>query len=186
LQSATAAPAATRVRPARWGAFFAIAVLGLVNGAFVLNNLALYLGMNYAGAMTMFSGINPTADNHFLMPKLSFTRADRYVTISRLNAGSLDTQPAREFQVFASWTNRERRLVNLNFVRYHVTRMCQSAPNATLELSLRTEAGQRLEFDNACAERSMLGYTVLSKYPECKPSCHGTLQEWAMGRLRAR
>lgn len=186
LSSAAARVTATRGRPPLWNVCFAIAVLAFVNGAFVVNNLSPYFGLTYAGAITMFSGISATADNHFFMPKLPIAESDTYVAISRLDTGSLDTLPARQFQAFAAWTNRERRLVNLNFLRYHAARICQSAPNATLQLSLRTEAGQRLEFDNACAEPKMLGYTVLSKYPECKPSCHSLLQEWAMGKLRSR
>jgi hypothetical protein len=134
----------------------------------------------------MFSGISETFDNHLLMPTVPLADGGTYVAISRLSVSGLETPPASQFQAFTAWANRERRLVNLNFVRYHANRICQSAPNATLQLGLRTEAGQRLEFDNACAEPSMLRYALFTKYPECKPRCRGVLEEWAIGKLRSR
>lgn len=163
--------------------WFALATVVLVNAALIVDNFAPYLGLTYAGGMTMYSGITDMFDNHLFMPKIPLSDADTYVSIIRVNAG-VETPPARQFQAFAAWTRRERRVVNINFVRYHTSRICQSAPSAGLQLALRTEAGQRLEFDNACSEPSMLRYALLSKYPECKPRCRGILEEWAIGKLR--
>jgi hypothetical protein len=46
------------------GTWFALAVVLVVDAAFLLNNLVPYLGLNYAGAKTMYSGLAPGGANH--------------------------------------------------------------------------------------------------------------------------
>ena len=56
-------------------AFFTVL---LVCGAFVVNNLGPYIGINYAGAMTMYSGLAPGGDNHLFLPRIALSDAHAY------------------------------------------------------------------------------------------------------------
>ena len=174
-----------RLPPGRFGAsfgtWFAIAALLLVNGAFVVNNLAPYLGLNYAGAMTMYSGLVGGGDNHLFMSKLSLSDAYAYVSVVRVSArGRARETPALElFEDLTTPDGQPRPLVQLDLVRYHASRACASAPSSSLALTLLTETGRRLELENVCAEPSMLRYAVLSSYPRCKNRwCVRVLQRW--------
>lgn len=169
------------MRPS-FGTWLALAVVLLVNGAFVLNNLAPYLGLNYAGAMTMYSGLDPSGDNHFLMPKVPLSDAASYVWIVRFAATELQTTEARQFEAFSAWTRQRQRSVSLNFVRYHASRVCRSAPDARVGLTLLTESQQQLAYRDVCAEPAMLRYAVLSKYPACQPECKDALRQWSLVR----
>jgi hypothetical protein len=173
------------MRP-RLGTLVAPATVLLVSGAFVLNNLAPYLGLNYAGAMTMYSGLAPAGDNHFFMPKIPLSDADNYVRIVRVAAPNVPTAAARQFEAFGAWARQRQRPVSLNFVRYHASRICRSAPDARVELTLLTPEQERLSFQDVCAEPSMLRYAVLSKYPACEPECKDVLRQWALGKVPAR
>ena len=165
-----------------FGTWLALAAVLLVNGAFVLNNLAPYLGLNYAGAMTMYSGLAPSGDNHFFMPKAPLSDAASYVWIVRFAATDLRTPEARQFEAFTAWTRQRQRPVSLNFVRYHASLVCRSAPDALVALTLLTESQQQLAYSNVCAEPSMLRYSVLSKYPACQPECKDALRQWSLTR----
>jgi hypothetical protein len=160
-----------------YGTWFAVATLVLVLGVFTLNNVAPYLGLHHAGALTMYSGLSNIADNHFFMPKLSLSDADTYASITRFDPGKANTPAVTWFQEFATWSRQRRRLVHLNFVRYHASRICQSAPNANVGLELVTRSGRRLSHRNVCAHPEMLQYALLSGYAECEPDCHSFLQE---------
>jgi hypothetical protein len=178
-------------RPARrWpGAWFPIAVLLLVNGAFALNNLAPYLGLNYAGAMTMYSGLGASGDDHLLMPKIRLGDADTYVSIVRAtpSGGDRDTPSLRLLRTLRADAVRPRPLAHLDFVRYHVSRACGAAADVGLELVLLTEAGQRLESEDACADPAMLRYAVVTSYPRCKSAaCARVLERWREEHLAGR
>lgn len=170
----------------RNGARCAFVIVLLINGAFVLNNLAPYLGLPYDGAMTMFSRLTAVADNHLFMPKIAVADADAYVKIVAVGPGNPHASAAREFEAFADRAKRQRALVSLNFVRYHASRICRSSPDATLSLSLLTTEGEPIEPDNVCAEPSMLRYAILSGYPECDPDCRPYLRSRAARTLPAK
>ena len=165
-----------RSRPGVW---FAGAMVLLFNGAFLLNNLAPYLGLNYAGAMTMYSNLSPRGENHLIMPSLTLSEGGSYVRILRVSTRDLKTPAAEQFDEFADYAARRGRMVHINFLRYHAARVCESAPQATLSLTLASEQGGRMEIRNACAEPTMLSYSLLSGYPECRPGCDGELRKWA-------
>lgn len=168
----------TGARP-NFGAVFALTIVVLVNAVFVVNNLAPYLGLHYAGAMTMFSNQAAINGRHFFMPKLALSDAGVYVQIQRFEPRNVESPAASELGAFATWTGSTRRVVNLNFVRYHVSRVCESAPDARVGLTLRTEAGAQMDFENVCAEPSMLRYSPLTSMSECKPVCWGYVKQWA-------
>lgn len=145
---------------------FALATVLLIGAAFVLNNLAPYLGLNYAGAMTMFSGITVTADNHLFIPKVALGGEGAYVSITDRKAQNL-TRPMTETIDRLLRSGNERPQVSINVLRYHLSRACASSPGASLSLTLVTEAGQRREHENVCAEPSMLRYDVLTSRRPC-------------------
>jgi hypothetical protein len=157
----------------------ALSVVVLVNAAFAVNNLAPFLGLHYAGAMTMFSNQAAIDDKHLFMPKLHLSDAGVYVSILRFEPRNLRTSAAREFGAFATWTGSTRRVVNLNFVRYHASRVCGSAPGGSVGLTLRTEAGGQMDYENVCAEPSMLRYAPLTSMSECRPDCWARVKQWA-------
>jgi hypothetical protein len=169
-----------------YGASFAFAIVLLINGAFVLNNLAPYLGLHYAGAITMFSRLSAVADNHLFMPKIAVSDADTYVKIVAVGPGGPRTSAARELEAFADHAQRQRALVSLNFVRYHAGRVCRASPDVALGLSLLTREGEPIESDDVCAEPSMLRYAILSGYPECDPDCRPYLRSRAARDLPAK
>src|SRR5687768_5775690 len=77
----TSAPTADLVPASTTGGRFAFAFVLLVNAAFVLNNLAPYLGLNCVAAMTMYASLNPGADNHLVLRLLALTDAGEYVRL---------------------------------------------------------------------------------------------------------
>jgi hypothetical protein len=169
-----------RTSPRAW---LAIATLLAINGAFALNNLAPYLGLNYGGAMTMYSGLADESDNHLFMPKLRLSDAGTYVSIQRAAAGEPGGEPdvpwVRRLRELRAEDGQPSPLALLDVVRYYASRACASAPGARLELQLMTEAGQLLESDNACAEPAMLRHAVLTSYPRCKNAqCRRILRSW--------
>lgn len=158
----------------------------LVNGAFALNNLAPYLGLNYVAPMTMYSNLAGSGENHFLLPSLALSDAGEYVSLVRVVSRNADTPPVRAFRSFAAWTVQSGRLVNLDFVRYHASRMCASTPDASIRLMLQTSAGAARDYPNVCAEPSMLQFQALSGYPVCEPlHCKTNLRRWARTRAWA-
>jgi hypothetical protein len=169
-------------RGASAGDWFAQATLLLVSAVFVLNNLAPYLGLHWAGAMTMFSGLAPTGDNHFFMPKVSLSDADDYVSITQLELRTVRTRQADNFKTFVAWAKDERRRLHLNLVRYQISRVCQSAPGVSMQLTLQSEDGHEMSSDNACAEPAMLQYSLITEYPECQPDCLSVIRKWAIGQ----
>jgi hypothetical protein len=168
-----------------FGTWFAAGTVLLVSVVFALNNLGPYFGLPYAGAMTMFTNQASIADNHFVLRKRALTDAGTYVSIVQFDPRDLQTPPARQFQAFATWTVQERRLVNLNFVRYHASRICASAPAANVRLVMTADTGETLTYDNVCAEPSMLQYLAVSSMSECKPQCWTYVARWARGRVSA-
>jgi hypothetical protein len=168
-----------------YGTWFAAGVVLLVSALFALNNLGPYLGLPYAGAMTMFTNQAAIGNKHFILRKTTLTDAGRYVSIVQFDPGGLRTPPATQFQTFVTWTHQERRVVNLNLIRYHASRICESAPGASVRLALLTETGESLDYDNVCEEPHMLQYVVASSMSECRPNCWTYLSRWARGRVPA-
>jgi hypothetical protein len=74
------------------GTWLAAATVLFVNLAFVLNNLAPYLGLNYAGATLAFSGLSATTNNHFFMPEISLSDANTYVAMVRFDHEGVETR----------------------------------------------------------------------------------------------
>ena len=151
------------------GARFALTTVVLVNAAFVLNNLAPYFGLPHVGALTMFSGLTETADNHFFMPKVPLGDADRFVTVVRARADGAAPVVADQFRAFTAWASG--RQVNFDLVRYQVSRVCASANAASLELTLQWQPGRRTTIEDACAEPTMRRYALLSGLADCIEPC---------------
>ena len=175
----TSVPAADVVPARTVGRRLALALVVLVNAAFVLNNVASYLGLNYVAAMTMYASLNPGADNHLLLRRLSLTDAGEYVRLVDVATRGMDGNVAEPFEDFADWSAQRGRLVHLGFVRYQVSRLCRSGPRARVSLTLQTQNGQRREYRDACGEPSLLGYPLLTSYPECRPGCDDYVRRWA-------
>lgn len=107
-----------------------------------------------------------------------------YASIVRFDPHGLNTREAREFRLFAGWLGRRTPpyRLNLNHLRYHISRVCASAHGATVGLRLETQDGETRDFENVCAEPTMLRYSVIPLAP-CMPDCRSTLARWAKGRL---
>ena len=163
------------------GTLVALGTVLVVNAAFAFNNLAPYLGLNHVGAMTMFSGLTETADNHFVMPKVALGDADTYVAILRARPRGSTPAATDQFEAFADWAGGE--LVSLDLLRYQVSRVCASEHAARLELAFRTQAGRRLGFEDACAEPTMQRYALLSGVADCIATCP-SIRELARGSAR--
>ncbi len=165
---------------APFGARFAAATLGLVVAAFVLNNLAPYLGLNHVGAMTMYSGLADDADNHLLMPRVELSGAHGYVAILEVDAARDRGAPGVGlFQWLAIREEDQRPLVHTNVVRYQASRVCAAGRDVRLELTLQTADGRRQQVENACADPAMLRYDVVTSYPPCKNrACRLALARW--------
>ncbi len=169
---------ASRLR-APIGGWFAVGVVLLVNAVFVLNNLAPYLGLNYAGAMSMYSGLAETGDNHLLMPKAPIDGAFDYVSVVQVDATrDRGVAEVRLFEQLAT-PDEPPPLVNLNAVRYHVRRACASEPRLRLRLKLQTQAGQQINIDNTCADPTMHRYAPVTSYAPCgNRTCRRAFERW--------
>jgi hypothetical protein len=151
----------------------------VVDAAFALNNLAPYLGLNYAGAMTMYSGLAPGGANHLFMPRLPLSDADTYVAILDVGVDDLEAPEIALFRRLMTPRDGVRPLAHLNFVRYHAGRACAAAPNGRLKLALLADTGRAIDVADACSEPAMLRYAFLSSYPPCKNRpCVRTLRLW--------
>jgi hypothetical protein len=168
-------------RPTRGWHLYALATVLLVNALFVLNNLAPYFALHHAGAMTMYSGLSASANNHWFMPSFPLADGATYVTVARFDRRNGETRAAKELEAFVRWTRQTRRVVHLNFVRYQLSRVCGADADAEIQLAYVAEDGHRQAFENVCAEPGMLHYALLSGYTECKPGCRDFLQRWAAG-----
>lgn len=154
----------------------------LVAGAFVYNNVAGLIGLPSAGAMIMYSGIRPDGGNHFLLGNVRTGAPFSYVSLRRFEVQGPSTPETREFAAFSRWLlDGGRHLVSLNFVRYHLARICRSAPGATVRLEVLMRPGRTWASNDACAEPRMVRYwTVLTRVP-CSPGCGGAIRRWARG-----
>jgi hypothetical protein len=150
---------------------------------FAYLNLARFVGLPAAGAMTMYSGISSDLSNHLLVPRLAPGDGRSYTSIVKFESPGIDTLEAREFRAFRDWLARRGRPteVSANFLHYHVRRICASAPGGALQLALRTASGETWSVANACAEPAMSRYWPIPLGPACKPDCTAALQLWARG-----
>jgi hypothetical protein len=164
------------------GSWFARATVLLAIGMFILNNLAPYFALDYFGPMTMFSGLTFHADNHFLMPKIPLSDADVVVGVVRLAGRNVDTPSGQVFKSVIDWAEEERKLLNLNIVRYHASRTCATGPEPDLRLTLRTQDGRRRDYRNVCAEPSMLRYALLTSQLPCD-NCEYFRRMFTSGKL---
>jgi hypothetical protein len=131
----------------------------------------------------MFSGLSADSSNHLIMPRLGTRAWSHYVSIVRFDPQDVTTREAKDFAAFSRWlsgSGRQHR-VSLNFLRYHLARICRSAPGARVRLELGTSAVHTRAFENVCSEPAMLRYwTVLTPAP-CHPRCGPVLRRWAKG-----
>jgi hypothetical protein len=165
------------------GASLALATIVLVNGLFVYNNLAPFFGLDFAGATTMFSALAEDFSEHLVMPYAPLKDDFAYVRIEQLGLPEAAGLPAWELGAFAAYAARTERLVNLNFLRYHLKRSCESTPGGRIRLAVRGQDGQQRRYDDVCAQPDLLWYSVLSGYRECKPDCRGVIRRWARSGL---
>jgi hypothetical protein len=177
--SAPAAPASS-ASLSRW---LGPLVFGLFVAGFVVNNLGPYLGSQHLAAFTMYSGLAPNGDNHLFIHDVRLFDAGTYVRLLEVRPLGADTRPATEFARFARLQNERGRLVHLNMVRYHASRICAADPSAGLRLKLRTERGEQQTIPNVCAQPAMLRYALVTHYPPCQPVCRAHLRLWISGGL---
>ena len=151
--------------------------------AFAYNNLAPYVGLNFAGALVMFSGLSKSFDTHFFLPYHSVTDDFEYVRVVRMTARPPELQAVRELGAFLSALPEKER-VNQNFLRYQANRICGADPAAALQLRLRRSTSDRIEVVDACVQSEWRRYAVLSGYDVCLMGCNKLLEQWARGRLK--
>jgi hypothetical protein len=132
--------------------------------------------------MTMFSGLTYRADNHFLVPKISLSDADVTFDVVRLAGRNVDTPSGQVFKAVVDFAEEERKLLNINIVRYHASRTCASGPNPDLRLTIRTEDGRRRDYRNVCAEPSMTRYVLLTSQLPCD-NCEYFRRMFTSGKL---
>jgi hypothetical protein len=167
------------------GRALAAATVLVVGAGFLYTNVAPFLGLPSAGAMSMYSGINAERSNHFLMPRLRIGDSYSYATIVEFEADGTETPAVKEFRAFAASLAAQKRPVEvlLNLVRYQMSRVCGSGSAGPVRLRLRTIDGRALEFEDVCAEPAMLRYSALPIGSRCNPECPA-VEEWARGKLR--
>jgi hypothetical protein len=161
----------------------AAVVVLLVVSAFAWINVADLIGLPSAGGLFMFSGLSADRSNHLVVPRLGTRAGSPYVSIVRFDPQDVTTREAQDFAAFSRWLSRpgQERRVSLNFLRYHLARICRSAPGARVRLELRATAVHTRAFDDVCREPAMLRYwTVLTPAP-CHPRCGPALRRWAKG-----
>lgn len=171
-------------QPSR-GSALAAAVVLFIGSAFVYNNLAQFFGAPAVGPMIMYSGINLDRTNHLLMPRVPLADSHTYVSLLDFDAEMIETREAREFGVFAEWlgTQDEPHVINLNFLRYHMSRICGSTSGPVVRLEIEEPGGDVLSFPNVCTEPTMLRYVPLPIALPCNPQCDPVIRRWARGRL---
>ena|SRR5215212_1177285 len=150
--------------------------------AFAYNNLAAYAGLNWAGAMVMYSGLSNAFDTHFFLPHSRVTDDFEYVRVVEITARPPQLKEARELSAFLRALSEKER-VNQNFLRYQVDRVCGADPAAALRLRLRRPTGDLVEVMDACAQSEWRRYAVLSGYEVCLVGCKTLLARWARGSL---
>jgi hypothetical protein len=153
----------------------------LVCALLVYNNLAMFFGLPFGGAMLMYSGIETDSRDHVLMPTVPLGDWMTYMSIERFDAQRIGTREAREFDEFVDWLELQggRTWVHLNTVRYHMNRVCGSAPEGRVRLRLQPRAGDAWDFEDVCAAPTMLSYLAVPIAFECEPACSSALQRWA-------
>lgn len=182
-QAAWRTPGARRSHPT-YGTLFACTVVMFVSGLFAFNNLAIYLGLPHGAAIKMFSGLQARNgdSNHFLLPSLTLSDSASYVSSVRVVAGKPNIPEISEFQTFATSASGRGFRLNLDFVRYHVNRMCQAAPKGSLGLAFKTAAGETLDFENVCSQPALRQYWPIGESAACYPGCDPILERWARAR----
>jgi hypothetical protein len=105
------------------------------------------------------------------------------VSITRFDSAGVPTREAAEFSAFTRWLRDSKRpsRVSLNFLRYHLARVCRSAPGVTVAVEFRMPDGSARAFGDACAEPSVLRYWTVLTAPPCDPACNSALRRWASG-----
>jgi hypothetical protein len=157
------------------------AAVFLISAGFVYDNLAGFFALPEAGALIMFSGISADLGNHYLLPRNPLVDSYDYVSVTRFESPDTRNAAAEEFGSFVRWLNGQPRIhrVNLNLVRYHLSRICNSSTTPSVQVSIQKRDGETLNFNNACAMPEMLWYVPLSIASACAPGCNGELTRWA-------
>ena len=179
---ATGTPGLSPVRPAP-GRWFAIASVAVVLAAFVYLNVGYLVGLPSAGALFMFSGLGADRGNHLVLRSLGATPRGQYVTIARFDPHGVTTREAQEFAAFTRWLDGpgRRYRISLNFLGYHLARICRSAPDTRVSLEVGTGPAQSRAFENVCREPAMLRHWTVLTPAQCHPRCGPILRRWASG-----
>jgi hypothetical protein len=150
------------------------AAVFLVSIALVYDHLAGYFALPAAGPMIMFSGISADLGNHFLLPRTALSESYDYVSVVRFESTDRKSEAAQEFRSFAKWLAHQEPQpfeLNLNEVRYQMSRICASSNKPIVQVTLRTRGGETLDFNNVCATPGMLWYVPLPVASTCSPNC---------------
>jgi hypothetical protein len=151
-------------------------VAGLVCALFLYVNAAVFLRLPSAGAMVMYSGADLERDNHLLFRRRGKGDSVGYATVLALETEA----PAGDLRAFLRALGPGTE-VNLNFLRYHLSRVCASGQK--VRLALRWRDGERRWYPDACAAPEMVRYWPFPIATPCSPNCRALLTRWAQGRL---
>jgi hypothetical protein len=162
--------------------WFGLALIVVVSAGYAYNNLAPFLGLNYAGALNMFSGMDANSANHLLLPRLAVSHDYDFAQIAQLEPRPAEGLAAQELRLLLAVAG-ERGWVNLYLVRYQTDRFCRSSADGQLLLVVRRQDGAVLQYDDACAVPAAREYALVTSYPLCRYGCQGRLHSWARGEL---
>lgn len=157
----------------------ATAVVALVLGWFVYTNLAPFFGLDYSGALSMYSGLAVDTHDHLLLARRPQGGPFGYYTVERLKLSGERTRPRRELERFVDWASERKHRLNLNYLRYQFQRVCRAGPGSALAVRLVAEDGQVVSADDACQRPDLLWFSPFSSYRACKPDCNYALLRWA-------
>lgn len=159
-----------RLRPATLLVVFVAAL-------FAANNVAPFVGVPGYGHLDMYSKASSDLRNHLFHSRIKLTGAFDYVRIVRLEPHAAAAPANRGFQALVRESQRQGYAFNLNFLRYHLGRLCDSAPGAAVRLTLRTATGEERAYPDACAEGALRWYVPVPLVANCRPRC-ASLKRW--------
>jgi hypothetical protein len=171
-QAEAAAGLSARPRP---GPARAVAVL--VVALFAASNAAPFVGVPGYGQMDMYSKASPDLRNHLFYAAIPPVGAFGYVRVARIEPDPVVAAANPGFHAMVRESQRQGYALNLNFVRYHLDRICDVAPGATVRLTLRPARGPERAYADACAERALRWYVPVPVVAHCRPGCP-SLKRW--------
>jgi hypothetical protein len=169
--------------PRRAVGMVAAAAVFLVSAALAYDHLAGFFALPAAGPLIMFSGISADLSNHLFLRRTALSTSFDYVSVVRFESSDSNSPAAREFRSFARWLRQQRPPyeVNLNEVRYQMSRVCDAPAKPTVQLTLRTRGGESLDYKDVCATPAILWYAPLQIVSACSPECNDELALRASG-----